>query len=792
VISPRGDGQVAPAEGHLPRWGFPLAFAMLAVGIVLGGLLVGYEPVGGDPDRLYRPLKAELARALRAGRLPFWSDRFGLGVPLVAESHVAAFYPPNLLMYRYVDVSTAYRISMWLHYVALAAATFSYARSLGVLPWGSALAACSFSLCGFFTIHSSHEPFYQLMPYLPLALALAERFMATGKAAWLVLVSLALGLQWTLGHFQIQTWTTGLVVLTGLLRAALDRRHVLRAAALVGAAGLGAALAAVQLGLSWQYAAVVGQTERSVADRFFYSFPPAHWFELAVPRVVRELRLGPEDPYWFSQQTTGYEAALYVGTIPLILAIASCCAFPFKRESLLWRLLVPASFALATMPRWWPEGYAQLLALPGVGYFRVPARYTLLTSLGLAILAGEGLDRSIPRGRFRLGLMTALVLGIGAGVAAWHWSRQPGVRLASVVEIVPDGILWALLTWAVALGVVMAWRHGRIAPWVLTLAAAVELGVLFHAGTTQWGWSIALPEGSPVLSELARRSERLMVGGQTENLPVRAGMATAYPYLGFAHPMATRLLEQVQRPLFAGEGTRAPDEAELRLIKGLLKRFRVTHLIGYSRAIRAVGRAIGTWRDPALDQIVYRAPTEAESRAWTIVELEPPGPEARVAVRARMLPDARALLERLASAGDDGPAFFLSGDNVRGRPDAQGGRLISWDGSEATVEHDGPCDLVLARTYDAGWRARIDGTPEQAVLPVDGGLIAVRLQGSGTQHVRLRYRPQKIVVWAGISLVALAIEVAIVAAALVRATRRTKRRDEVTGSASPARRERSR
>src|SRR5271156_5982345 len=78
----------------------PLVLAVALVGTVLGGLLVGYEPVGGDPDRLYRPLKSELARALKEGRVPYWSSRFGLGLPLVAESHVAAFYPPNLVLYR--------------------------------------------------------------------------------------------------------------------------------------------------------------------------------------------------------------------------------------------------------------------------------------------------------------------------------------------------------------------------------------------------------------------------------------------------------------------------------------------------------------------------------------------------------------------------------------------------------------------------------------------------------------------------------------------------------------------
>ncbi len=57
------------------------------------------------------------------GRLPFWSDRLGLGIPLVAVRYVATFYPTNWLLYRVWNVRTAYRMSIWLHWLALAAAT---------------------------------------------------------------------------------------------------------------------------------------------------------------------------------------------------------------------------------------------------------------------------------------------------------------------------------------------------------------------------------------------------------------------------------------------------------------------------------------------------------------------------------------------------------------------------------------------------------------------------------------------------------------------------------------------
>ena len=40
----------------------PAVVTVGLAGLLVGGLLVGFEPVGGDPDRLYRPLKEEFAR----------------------------------------------------------------------------------------------------------------------------------------------------------------------------------------------------------------------------------------------------------------------------------------------------------------------------------------------------------------------------------------------------------------------------------------------------------------------------------------------------------------------------------------------------------------------------------------------------------------------------------------------------------------------------------------------------------------------------------------------------------
>ena len=114
--------------------GHSMLAAVCVVGIVLCPLLVGFAPLGGDPELMYLPIKVELSRALAAGGLPFWSDRLGLGVPLVAESHAAAFYPPNWIFYRVLDVWVAYRLTMWVHMVGLVVATFAYAQRAGHWP----------------------------------------------------------------------------------------------------------------------------------------------------------------------------------------------------------------------------------------------------------------------------------------------------------------------------------------------------------------------------------------------------------------------------------------------------------------------------------------------------------------------------------------------------------------------------------------------------------------------------------------------------------------------------------
>ena len=138
-----------------------------------------------------------------------------------------------------------------------------------------------------------------------------------------------------------------------------------------------------------------------------------------------------------------------MGLAPLFLAIIEI-RHEFRRDPKvrIMALLAAVSLLLSLGP--FVPGFRLLIMLPGISFFRAPARWTLVTSLALAILAGKGFDRCRDRpetARWLLGLAGLSVgwislvlvvseLAIGSGSSAHHpWlagvlpARFPGPPL---------------------------------------------------------------------------------------------------------------------------------------------------------------------------------------------------------------------------------------------------------------------------------------------------------------------------------------------------------------------------
>ena len=308
---------------------------LCTIGLALALAASGIFPVSGDPELMYKPIKSELARVTGRGPASLLERSFRNRGPARRRESCRGILSANWLLYRLCDVRTAYRIAMWLHWVALAAPTFAYARMRLSRP-GSALAAMSFSLCGFQAAHIVHEPFNQLMPYLPLCLLLADRYVTTGKLRWLAGLALAWGTQLTIGHFQIQMWTAGLVLLFGTWRvwsAGESRQRPLwRIAGLCAGLFWGLSIAWVQLRLTWELTGVSGfaRPPHVMAN---FSFPPAHWAQFALPEVFLGVHEGAGDTYWGRYGTIAAEACGYAGIVVWILAFVGAAADRASRYS---------------------------------------------------------------------------------------------------------------------------------------------------------------------------------------------------------------------------------------------------------------------------------------------------------------------------------------------------------------------------------------------------------------------------------------------------------------------------
>jgi hypothetical protein len=434
----------------------------------------------------------------------------------------------------------------------------------------------------------------------------------------------------------------------------------------------------------------------------------------------------------------------------------------------MWLWVSLAAAALATMSHWWPRGYGAVAEMPLLGWFRAPGRYMVLASLGLSLLAGRGLDRSMPPGRFRLGILLAMGL-VAVGVAVTWWQLSDAEFRA---VLGPRTIAWRLaasgLAWGVSLGAVLAWRLGRLGGWGPLAAAALELAGLFYLGPTLWGRPIPVPGSSPLLARLRREKGVGLVAGRLQSLPARLGLAPARPLLGIAPPPASLL----------DPGCYWFPEKSSPIDVRWQRRFGVTHGVWSADDVVPGVEVLAEGADDVLGDLLETGQPDAERGRWKLVRYRDPLPRARIATRARLAEDWETLYSQMAYADNPDEVWFLPvdlppwaktdtsfsvprNDGVDLGPPATKARVVDWDGRSGTVEHDGSCVLIIRRTAYPGWGARINGGPERPVSRVGYSLQGVVLRGRGPSRIALSYHPSRLGLGMALSLASIAAAVAV-------------------------------
>ena len=520
------EGTLLPAYHRLARFAPPLLAVVLTLAFFWPLAFTDRILARGDTFAYFTPYWDARDSALRAGRLPLWSPDLFAGVPLLANSQLGTFYPPNwpLAGQRAPD---AIRLSILLHVAwAFAGAYWLARRSTGVGRLAALAAALVYALSGHVGAHVEQINQLQGLAWLPWALLLLDHALVR-PAVYTPLLGAVLALQLLSGHTQT-VFITGVGL--GLYGLASGRWRFVPI--LLGAVLLAGLLALPQLAPTLELTSVSNRSggfSQNQATAFSFSpfvfgrgllpsydrtmfgeyvaYPGVIGLGLALLGLVSRKNSSlttlsespavaaisaqrpqqvPLSPEWDGapRGTRGKPKAAQGGAQRRgegLLRIVRRGWRPSPR--VVWAVVALVGLALAFglyNPLYWA-----LAALPGFNLFRVPARWLALFTVGAAMLAALGVQALIDAPAQRRGHLLAGVVVLVGLLAALSplATRTPEMVPATTPEVV-SFVGWALalaafvaLVALAALGalVALAGRLRQTAPLLLVVALALAL-----------------------------------------------------------------------------------------------------------------------------------------------------------------------------------------------------------------------------------------------------------------------------------------------------------------------------
>lgn len=486
----------------------------------------------GDVYSYFYPLWDARSAALRLGQIPLWSPDVFMGVPLLANSQIGTFYPPNWFVTPF-SAPTAITLSMLGHTIwALLGVYLLTRRTLLLDRTPALLAGVLFGLGGYLGGQSEHINQLQALSWMPWLFLVLSR-LSNGQT-WrvplktILVFAVCVALQLLAGHPQ-----TVFITLVGLgvfglasavsrssgWRVSVNMPQIMRLGFMLILGGLlGLLLAAPQLVPTFELMRLGNRGGGLDPQKVLaFSFTP-----LLMGRGL----LPSYDGLLFG------EYIAYSGVVGLGLAIIGIfsrqppaanpqqsntlpnhdVSSPLRTLPFLLLVILGFLFALgAYNPLNW-----LIASIPGFSFFRVPARWMALEALGVAALAGVGLQSlkyARPRKRV-LALVVAVIVGLA--LASTLAGRQPIDVIGPAVPTLRSWVGWALaLAGLLLLVVARRWIGGAR---LLPLVAGVAVIELFAASQIM-PFNLTAPEDVYSASRFTMR--QLQVYGADQTPPGR-------------------------------------------------------------------------------------------------------------------------------------------------------------------------------------------------------------------------------------------------------------------------------
>lgn len=429
--------------------------------------LAGKALFWGTPLLQFVPWWSFAWQSLLDGHLPLWNPDVGMGAPLLANYQSALFYPPNWTYFLAYLLGGVKAIAWWqapilaLHLAWAGLGMAMLARRLGLGVLAQAVAGLAFGLSGYLVARASFLSINAAVAWLPWVIWCVTPKMGTKHKepllrpdiVWVV----CLAMLFLAGHAQTAWYTLLLAVLWlgfwqwNVLKrkdseaepGSKPRLFLLRPyGRFMLALFIAVGIAAIQLLPTAEY---LSQSQRASAVDFdyamIYSFWPWRLLTLLAPGMFGSPVTGD---YW--GYANYWEDALYIGLLPLLLAIGT--VFSAARSSLRsWARRRRGVDSVVKQDAYMLHPYGRLVGflciigliglilalgdntpafpwlyrhVPTFNMFQAPARWLLWVEFSLALLAALGAESwRKPQGWglywTRLGTAGAFSITLGAG-----------------------------------------------------------------------------------------------------------------------------------------------------------------------------------------------------------------------------------------------------------------------------------------------------------------------------------------------------------------------------------------
>ncbi len=435
--------------------------------------LLGRMPYQDDTGRMTAPLMRYYGMWLQRDRLALWNNDLGSGYYQHGAGQSGMLYPPNLILYRLLHWSVAYRASLILHTLAASVCAYLLGLALGLSVLPALLLAVCVGTGGVMAAHQIHINIVIGISHALAMLWLATQWLRRDRPwPWALAGAVVLGLA-LLGGQPQYVWLAFLMI---VVYAAVARSHASSrlpdAASLLGRVLLvllgGLCLSAVQTVPLYVYSSMYPRPEPAGHYAFITagSFEWRDFARLSMPAagLKPEMDMG----YW--------ESLGYVGTPALLLALLTAMT---RHTRTLGSRYALALIAVGTLLMLGSNTflYRLLAGLPPFSVFRVPARNVVLVSIGLALLAADYLqslaapNRTTPApSRTLAAVLCITLLSAAAGCMV-------GPHSTALLEAFLTGV--ALVSVTVAL--LARAGNGSSVAAVAVACSVLQLGILWRA-----------------------------------------------------------------------------------------------------------------------------------------------------------------------------------------------------------------------------------------------------------------------------------------------------------------------